>query len=181
VRVASLITHPVIPVAVALALGRKVIPVRLMVLGMVFAMLPDLDSITFRLGIAYGSPFGHRGAAHSIAAAAACAMLVLPLSATLGARPLLVFGFLAGAMISHGVLDAMTNAGKGVAFFWPFSNERIFFDVRPIEVSPVSVRRFLAPRGLQVLRSELLWVWVPVFTLASIAWLLRRQRHTSAR
>ena len=162
-------------------LGRKIIPVRLMVLGMLFAMLPDLDSITFRLGIAYGSPFGHRGAAHSVAAAVACAVLVLPLSATLGARPLLVFAFLAGAMISHGLLDAMTTAGKGVAFFWPFSNERIFFDFRPIEVSPVSVRRFLAPRGLKVLRSELLWVWLPVLTLTAIGWLLRRSLHTSAR
>jgi inner membrane protein len=30
-------------------------------------------------------------------------------------------------MASHGVLDALTNGGHGIAFFSPFLNERYFF------------------------------------------------------
>ena len=35
------------------------------------AMLPDLDVIGFALGVHYGDPWGHRGAAHSLLMAAA--------------------------------------------------------------------------------------------------------------
>ena len=63
-----------------------------------------------------------------------------------------LFLFLAGA--SHGVLDALTNGGLGVAFFAPFANERHFFPFRPIEVSPLSIRRFLSPAGLAILWNE---------------------------
>jgi len=139
-------------------------------------MLPDLDSITFRLGIPYASAFGHRGFSHSIACAVVLAALAVPLASQLAAKPGTVFAFLVIAMISHGVLDALTNAGNGVAFFWPWSTERIFFDIRPIEASPISVRRFLSARGLQILRSELLWVWLPAFTIAVAAWGWRRKR-----
>src|SRR5262245_44962050 len=75
-----------------------------------------------------------------------------------GAR-LWAFFFLATS--SHGVLDAMTNGGLGVAFFAPFSDVRYFFPWRPIIVSPISVAEFFGPRGLRVMWSELGWVWLP--------------------
>jgi inner membrane protein len=59
---------------------------------------------------------------------------------------------------SHGLLDAMTTGGLGVAFFAPFSAERYFFPWRPILVSPIGIERFLSPRGAAVLMSELQWV-----------------------
>jgi membrane-bound metal-dependent hydrolase YbcI (DUF457 family) len=40
---------------------------------------------------------------------------------------------------SHGVLDALTDGGKGVAFFSPFDTTRHFFPVRPIPVAPITV------------------------------------------
>lgn len=163
---ASLITHPIVPLAAAGLLGRRVIPTRLLVLGALFAALPDLDGIAFRLGIPYASDFGHRGFSHSIVVALCCAIFALPLARTLSARPLTVFLFLFFSMLSHGVLDAMTDGGKGIAFFWPFSSERIFFSFRPLEVSPVSAKRFLTARGWQVLRSELMWIWAPTLLLA---------------
>jgi inner membrane protein len=171
---ASLITHPVVPLALAVAVGRGVISVPLLVLGMAFSMFPDLDGVTFRLGIPYGSPFGHRGFTHSIAVALLLASMVMPLSRALKAAPLTVFCFLAVAMVSHGILDAFTNGGYGVAFLWPFSAERIFFDFRPIEASPVSLHRFMSARGLHVLESELIWVWMPALALGVVGWCFRR-------
>jgi inner membrane protein len=115
--------------------GRKLVSWPLICTGIAFAMLPDLDGITFRLGIPYASPFGHRGFSHSIVVALVCALLAAPLARSLGAKPLTAFLFLAFAMLSHGLLDAMTNRGNGVAFFWPFDTRRIFFHFRPIETS----------------------------------------------
>lgn len=104
------------------------------------------------------------------------ALIALPLARALKASPLAVVYFLAISMISHGVLDALTNGGHGVAFLWPFSAERILFDFRPIEASPVSLRRFMSERGWQVLESELIWVWMPALALAVVGWCFRRVR-----
>jgi inner membrane protein len=122
---------------------------------------------------------GHRGITHSLAFAAALAAAV----ATLGFRGapwsrrrggLWLFLFLATA--SHGVLDALTDGGSGIAFFAPFDDTRYFFPWQPIRVSPISLERFLTERGLRVLQSELLWVWLPSATMAGLAWLAGRRR-----
>ena len=178
---ASLISHPVVPLALAVAVGRGVISVPLLVVGMVFSMVPDLDGVTFRLGIPYGSPFGHRGFSHSIAVALLLALAAVPFSRALKAAPLAVFCFLTISMVSHGVLDALTNAGHGVPFLWPFSAERMFFDFRPIEASPVSLHRFMSGRGLQVLESELMWVWMPAFASAVVGYCFRRMLRAETR
>jgi len=65
-------------------------------------------------------------------------------------------------MASHGALDAMTNGGKGVAFFAPFSDGRYFLPFRPLEVSTLDLNRFMSAQGTNVLKSELLWVWTPL-------------------
>ncbi|MDR1227509.1 MAG: metal-dependent hydrolase [Azoarcus sp.] len=78
------------------------------------------------------------------------------------------------AFASHIALDAATNGGLGVAAFWPFSDERYFLPWRPIRVSPLNPRVFMSERGLAVLRSGFLWVWLPVTTRL---WLLRRNRR----
>src|SRR5207253_4507391 len=75
---------------------------------------------------------------------------------------------------SHGLLDAMTNGGLGVAFFAPFSNARYFFPWRPIEVSPLSVRRFFSRRGVQIMCSELQWVWLPAAGVCILGMIVRR-------
>jgi len=79
------------------------------------------------------------------------------------------------ATVSHGLLDAMTDGGLGVAFFSPFNNDRYFLPWRPIRVSPIGVERFFTERGLAVLQSELIWIWLPAALLAILAWLLRRR------
>lgn len=57
----------------------------------------------------------------------------------------------------------MTNGGLGIAFFAPFDDTRYFFRWRPIEVSPIGIRAFFTGgRSLDVIMSELRWLWVPV-------------------
>jgi inner membrane protein len=82
-----------------------------------------------------------------------------------------IYFFLATA--SHGFLDAMTDGGLGVAFFSPLDNHRYFLPFRPIHVSPIGAGRFFTHRGLEVLQSELLWIWLPAALLALSVWLMR--------
>lgn len=79
------------------------------------------------------------------------------------------------ATASHGLLDAMTDGGLGVAFFAPLDNHRYFLPWTPIRVSPIGVGRFFTARGLAVIQSELLWIWLPAGLLAASVWILRRR------
>jgi len=97
----------------------------------------------------------------------------------LGQLSLFVFVFLATA--SHGVLDAMTNGGLGIAFFSPFNNDRYFLPWRPIRVSPISVTRFFSGGGYAVLQSELLWIWTPAFIFATVMLMLKRTKSARVR
>ena len=161
------------------AFDRAGTPRRLWVLGALCAMAPDLDVVTFRLGIPYEHPLGHRGFWHSLPFAALLAAIV-----TFAAFPrrreavswsrAWLYLFLATA--SHGILDAFTDGGLGVALLSPFEARRYFFPFRPIAVSPLGVRAFVSARGADVLASELLWVWLPFAALAAAIHSWRRRR-----
>jgi inner membrane protein len=176
---ASAFSHAVAGLAIGTAFWRPGVPARFWVAGAVVAALPDLDSIGFRFGVAYGDMLGHRGLTHSLLFAAVLSAVVVAVAFPSGAGPvsrgqLLLYLFLATA--SHGVLDALTNGGLGVAFFAPLDNARYFFPFTPIQVSPISVRAFFSERGVRVLTSELVWVWLPSVLFAATAlWLRRRQ------
>jgi inner membrane protein len=146
------------------------IPPRAMIIGAFLTVLPDIDVLAFRFDIPYAAPFGHRGFTHSIV----FALLAAALSAAL-LRSRAAFPFLFLCAASHPILDAMTTGGLGVAFFAPFSNERYFFPWRPIRVSPINPERFFTARGLAVLASEVVWVWVPCGVVALLG-RLRRPR-----
>lgn len=70
-------------------------------------------------------------------------------------------------------LDAFTNGGLGIAFLWPFSGERFFAPIHPVEVSPLGLSRFLSSKGVAVLWSEILWIWSPLFAAAAVAAVFR--------
>jgi len=178
---ASAFTHAIAALAIGTAFRRVGAPARFWVVGAACAALPDLDAIGYRLGVPYDSVFGHRGFTHSIlfAALLATAALLLFRDEEWAHHRRRVWFFLFLATVSHGVLDAMTTGGHGVAFFAPFANERYFFPWRPIEVSPLSIRRFFTARGAAVMESELLWVWVPAAILAAGAILLRASRRSA--
>lgn len=138
------------------------------------AMLPDADVIGFFFGIRYGDLFGHRGITHSLLfAGLLAATITLWLRNKALGGDLRVFAALFVATASHGILDAFTNGGLGVAFFAPFDPARYFFPARPILVSPLNAGAFLTRRGISVLLSEMTWVWPPSIAAFLAARLVR--------
>jgi len=57
----------------------------------------------------------------------------------------------------------------------PFSDTRYFFAWRPIAVSPISIRQFASSRGLHVLESELVVVWIPALLVCAPSFLMPRR------
>jgi inner membrane protein len=173
----SFLAHAAPPLALVPAFAAPSIPRGLWVLGVLCAMAPDLDVIGFRFGVAYGALLGHRGLSHSLPFAAALALVltyvVAWMSPTLSRARVWLYLFLATA--SHGVLDAFTDGGLGVAFLSPFNLERSFAPFRPIAVSPLRADSF-ARQALTILRSELVWVGLPSLVLGSALAGLRKLR-----
>ena len=157
----TVLTHPAVPLAIGLGLGRDVVPAPLLIAGVAVSVLPDLDVLAFRYGISYASDFGHRGFSHSLLFAVFLALVGASAFRNAHINFGRVFWFLLIAAASHGVLDAFTNGGLGIAFLWPFSSQRFFAPVQVIQVSPIGISRFFSPRGLSVLISEIIWVWIP--------------------
>ncbi len=173
----TIMTHAIVPLAMAAVAGRARISPRLALAGAGLAMLPDADVIGFAFGIEYADTWGHRGATHAVAFAVAVAGAIALLWHE--ARSIGAFLFLAVAMASHGVLDAFTSGGLGPALWWPASDARIFAPVTPIRVSPIGAG-FFSHRGLLTLQSELLLVWLPVCALAVAGVLIRRGMQRTA-
>jgi len=170
---ATPLSHLAVPLALATALGPDIAPPGLLALALACAVLPDVDALGMWLGIPYEHPFGHRGFTHSLPFAAALAGAGSLLAPQVGAEPLTAFGVLFVSAASHGLLDAMTNGGLGVALFSPFSQRRSFLPWRVIEVSPLRPSVLFSRRGLRVLGSEMRWVWAPCGAVALLGWALR--------
>jgi inner membrane protein len=158
--VPTIFTHPAVPLGLAPWFRR--LPRSLIATAAIASSLPDVDVLAFRYHIPYDSPLGHRGLTHSLAFAITLALLLALPYRSQFAR---AFTFLAISIASHGLLDAMTNGGKGVGFFIPFSTKRYFLPWRPIRVSPIGATNFVG-HAWPVLRSELLWVWLPCAVVA---------------
>ena len=179
---ASVFSHAVAALGIGACFYRPSIPKRVWAIGVLCSVLPDFDVIGFRLGVRYSDFWGHRGFTHSLFFAALIAGAAVFLgfrrvAPVVGRSYLWVYFFLATA--SHGILDAMTDGGLGVAFFAPFDNRRYFLPWTPIHVSPIGVGRFFTHRGLAVLESEFLWIWLPAGLLMAAVWIFR-QRNVRA-
>jgi inner membrane protein len=170
----TILSHPVVPLALAIGLGSKIIPTRLAVLGVLACILPDADVLAFRLGIAYSNDFGHRGFTHSLFFALLVGMAAMPFARFLHSTRKIVFVFIMLCTASHGLLDMLTNGGLGVAFFWPVSSERHFFPYQVVQVSPLSLSRIMGPAGLLLFKSELTWLWLPAGSAALLTFFSRR-------
>jgi inner membrane protein len=179
---ASAFSHAIAALGIGACFYKPVIPKRVFALAAACAVLPDIDVLGFRFGIHYADFWGHRGFTHSLFFAALLSTAAVVLAFPRGVPGLSRFSlwiclFLATA--SHGLLDAMTDGGLGVAFFSPFDTRRYFLPWTPIHVSPIGVTRFFTHRGLFVLQSELLWIWLPTVLLVAGAWFLRRALRLS--
>ena len=145
-------------------------------LGALCAMLPDLDVVAFAFDLPYGDMLGHRGLSHSLPFAAGLAFVATSVAArrlTPGAGALRLWAFFFAATASHGLLDAMTDGGLGIAFFSPFVMTRYFLPWTPVHVSPIGIVQFFSRWGVAALLTEIAYIWIPV-TLAALA--VRRVR-----
>ena len=170
----TVLTHPA--VALALAPFVRGANARLVAAGALCTILPDFDTLGRHLGVA-ALEVAHRGPTHSLAfalvAGAAVAWLGRAQWREVPVRT--AFAFLFACTLSHALLDMATDGGPGIALLWPLADAALFFPWRPIEVSPLDAGRFFGPRGLEVLASELKWVWLPGACVAASAWLVRRK------
>ncbi len=178
--VPSALTHAYVGAALSALAPRWLRGARFALLLAALAAAPDLDVIAFAFGIPYEHRFGHRGASHSLLAAALCALAVwlwryrqLP---PLSGRWWSLCAWVAAATASHGLLDAFTNGGRGVGFLIPFDDRRYFFPWRPLQVSSLNPLDFLTRHALDVFGPELLWVWLPATALLLPALLRARRR-----
>jgi inner membrane protein len=157
----TLFSHPAVPLAIGFGLGRRIISPSLLAVGVALAVLPDLDVLMLRLGIPYENGLSHRGFSHSMTFAFLFALLGAKFSNRFNTDFRTAFVFLFLSTISHGLLDCLTNGGYGIALLWPFSDHRFFAPFQPIEVSPLGLQRFFSMRGIEVILSEIMWVWLP--------------------
>jgi inner membrane protein len=134
----SIVSHPAVPLAPATVLPAEVIFPSVVWLGIACSTIPDLDVVGFRVGVPRGQVLGQRGLSHSIVFAVCLSerlvWLLSSQSQPLKASSLTVFLFLLLSTLSHGLLDAMTTGGSGVAFFAPIHNQRYFLPWRLIVV-----------------------------------------------
>lgn len=189
----SAITHAVLGVAVARVGTGAAMPLRFWVAAAVLSVAPDIDGLRHTFGAGWDAGmWGHRGVTHSLVSAmltAAVATVVLfPRWLDAGAQERVatsgrwsspipkwqVWLILAAAMASHGLTDMLTNGGAGVAEFAPLSVHRYKWAFQPVEVSPMSVGRFIGARGLSILWNELRWVLLPAGAVVALVEAARR-------
>ena len=159
----TIFSHAIFAVVIGRAGLKKSVTYWFWFLTAVCAIIPDADVITRSFGAERGSIFSHRGFTHSIFFAllfgGVTALFAHKFLKT-GISYVKLFIFFALATFSHPFLDMLTDGGSGVALLAPFSNERFFLPFRPVEVSPIGLG-FFSGRGIEVIFSEIMWVWLP--------------------
>jgi inner membrane protein len=167
----------VVAASAGLAFAPKGVPDHFWYLAIICSIIPDADTIGLYFSIPYGHFFGHRGFFHSPFFSLLLSAFIVYFffrDVNIFSRPwffYFIFFFLISA--SHGILDAFTNGGLGIALLSPFDNTRYFFPWTPIEVSPIGIKRFLSKWGLTVLKNELLWIWLPSSLIATVSMIVR--------
>jgi len=178
---ASALSHPAAVLALRPWLAEAVSGPRAALAAAFCSVIPDIDTIGFWMGVPYGAPLGHRGLTHSVAFALALATSVAAIGFPRARHRFGLFAFLFLCAASHGLFDAMTDGGLGVAFWAPFDNTRYFLPWRPIRVSPIGLTGFFGLRGLEILGSEIVAIWIPCLALGALGWAVRASNRRSKR
>ncbi len=177
---ASAFGHALVSVAMGKSYSKKTATAKFILLGIFCAVIPDADVISFQFGVHYEDLWGHRGFTHSILFAVMLATLLTFIfyrSIFFSKKSWMYILYFALCGISHGVLDAMTSGGLGVAFFSPFDTGRYFLPWRPIKVSPIGAAKFFGERGIRVLKSEAVWIGIPSVVYMLIMYLIRKLKR----
>ncbi len=175
---ASIFGHSVVGITISYLPGFRKLNRSTKWIGIVSTILPDLDVLAFRFGIPYTHMLGHRGITHSIFFAALYALIWKVILRRSKEKKWHQWFYIFLCTVSHGFLDALTNGGRGVALVAPFSAERFFLPWTPIQVSPLGINRFFSYWGLEVLKSELLYIGIPCtilfLTFQGLNWFNRK-------
>jgi len=168
---ASIFSHAIVASGIGRALPKNVRNWKLIFFGVFCACIPDADVLSFTFGIPYESMFGHRGFFHSFFFNMLLALLIVFSWYKTDPKKILIAAYLFICGATHGLLDAMTTGGTGIAFFSPFDETRYFLPWRVIQVSPIGVGKFFSEWGVRVIKSELYWIILPtvLFVLMKIA------------
>lgn len=176
----TIFSHAIFAAAAGKAALQRRVKIWFWILIALCAMIPDADVIAYSFGVARGSMFAHRGFTHSIFFALLFGGIVAFFTHRFlqtGISYPKLFVFFSLATFSHPMLDMLTDGGSGVALFAPFTNARYFFPWRPVEVSPIGMR-FFSDRGLIVIFSEIIWIWLPSIAILLTARLIRKLRKS---
>lgn len=145
-----------------------------LVLCLLGSILPDFDVIGFKFGIQYQDMLGHRGFTHSILFSFIYAILCLLLYRnTQKLMKFKLFSLFFLSIFAHAIFDMLTNGGLGVGLLIPFSSERFFFPIRPLEVSPIGVN-FFSARGLDVIYNEFIYIFIPSICIFILAYIKKK-------
>lgn len=179
----SIISHAVVATAADKAFTDRRMPARFWSLSLLCSVIPDADVLGFRFGIQYGDLFGHRGFFHSLVFAIMFGCVVAGIFFR-EERPFsrnwwFLTAYFSLVTASHGILDAFTSGGLGIALLSPFDTTRYFFPWTPIQVSPLGIQAFFSEWGVRVMLSELLWIWLP--SLALVVAVMSSRAMTAAR
>ena len=173
----STISHAAVAIAAGVVFAPKGVPSRFWTLAILCSIIPDADVIGLSIGIPYHHFFGHRGFFHSPFFGLLLSTLIVSIffreADIFSARWCFYFIFFSLLTAGHGILDAFTNGGLGVALLSPFDTTRLFFPWTPIEVSPIGVKAFFSKWGLAVMKSELQWIWLPSLILGVLSTVIR--------
>lgn len=173
----TMISHTVVAAAAGITFAPKNVPNYFWLLSIACSVLPDADVIGFYFGIPYHHFFGHRGFFHSPFFSLLLSIFIVgvffPGVEVFSKQWFFYFIFFFLLSASHGLLDAFTNGGLGIALLAPFDNTRYFFPWTPIMVPPIGIKAFLSKWGLIVMKSELLWIWLPSLLMVIISTLIR--------
>jgi len=172
----SLLGHAAAGLAITTAFHGDKLPRRTWALAAFCAMAPDLDWFVSLLDMHRGHVLNHRGAAHSFFAAGLIATAVFLLAFRKEQRRGAVWLCLTIAAVSHGILDALTSGGVGVALFMPFSETRWACLWQPGKVAPLPLGREHTWHFLHSLWTELFWIGFPALVLAAWSRLARKAR-----
>ena len=161
----SIIGHVISGYAVSNTFN-KIKTKKVIIIGVLCSILPDIDILGFYLGVPYDSFWGHRGFTHSLFFAVIVSFLVVFLFFLKEIKKNKKFSlfylltFLLSILL-HDFLDAMTDGGLGIAFFLPFDDNRYFLPYQIIKVSPIGIKNFFSTMGLNVLLNEFIYIWIP--------------------
>ena len=174
---ASVFGHAISAIGIGKLFPKAEMTRKVYVLGVISSMLPDLDVIGFEFGLQWESMWSHRGFTHSFFFAGVWAMLLIFIYHRKKAKQVKYqlgsYYFVTTA--SHGLLDAMTNGGNGITFFAPFSAERYFLPWEVIQVSPLGISNFFSKWGVEVLKSEFIYIVLPSLLIGLIGhWLNKK-------